>query len=419
MQLAKKYSSILKSLGPGLLWAGAAIGVSHLVQSTRAGASFGFSLVWIILIALVLKYPFFEFGPRYAAASGNSLLEGYKRLGNWALWLFLTVTILGMSAILAAVTIVTAGIASQLTGLALSPVIWSAIILSVCAIILVIGKYPALDMTIKVVIILLTISTVTAVIMTFFNSNISFSSVPVSGVWTIAGIGFIVGLVGWMPSAFDIAVWNSEWTIERSKQTGYLPKVKEALFDFNLGYIGTGVLALCFLTLGAMVMYGSGENFSPQGGKFASQLISIYTVSLGSWSYWIIIIAAFTTMFSTTLTVTDGFPRVLSRTVVLLFPNIGVSRSKLYWIWMVISLGGAFFMFAILQKSMIFFVSLATAISFVTAPVLAIMNYKVITGPEIPADAYPPLWLRILSWVGIVFLTLVSLAMLMWGFSNA
>jgi len=29
---------ILKSLGPGLLFAGAAVGVSHLVQSTRAGA---------------------------------------------------------------------------------------------------------------------------------------------------------------------------------------------------------------------------------------------------------------------------------------------------------------------------------------------------------------------------------------------
>ena len=28
---------MFKSLGPGLLFAGAAVGVSHLVQSTRAG----------------------------------------------------------------------------------------------------------------------------------------------------------------------------------------------------------------------------------------------------------------------------------------------------------------------------------------------------------------------------------------------
>ena len=39
--------NILKAIGPGLLWAGAAIGVSHIVQSTRAGANFGFELIWI------------------------------------------------------------------------------------------------------------------------------------------------------------------------------------------------------------------------------------------------------------------------------------------------------------------------------------------------------------------------------------
>ena len=37
----------ISKLGPGLLFAGAAIGVSHLVQSTRAGADFGLSLIHI------------------------------------------------------------------------------------------------------------------------------------------------------------------------------------------------------------------------------------------------------------------------------------------------------------------------------------------------------------------------------------
>ena len=41
----------LKSLGPGLLFAAAAVGVSHLVQSTRAGADFGFGLLWALLLA--------------------------------------------------------------------------------------------------------------------------------------------------------------------------------------------------------------------------------------------------------------------------------------------------------------------------------------------------------------------------------
>ena len=48
-----------KRLGPGLLFAGAAIGVSHLVQSTRAGADFGWGLLWALLLANLMKYPFF------------------------------------------------------------------------------------------------------------------------------------------------------------------------------------------------------------------------------------------------------------------------------------------------------------------------------------------------------------------------
>ena len=51
--------NILKNLGPGLLFAGAAIGVSHLVQSTRAGADFGFSLLWALILSNIIKYPFF------------------------------------------------------------------------------------------------------------------------------------------------------------------------------------------------------------------------------------------------------------------------------------------------------------------------------------------------------------------------
>ena len=48
-----------KKLGPGLLYAGAAIGVSHLVQATRAGALYAFDLALVILLINLIKYPFF------------------------------------------------------------------------------------------------------------------------------------------------------------------------------------------------------------------------------------------------------------------------------------------------------------------------------------------------------------------------
>lgn len=115
----------MKKLGPGLLFAGAAIGVSHLVQSTRAGADFGFGLIWALLLVHVCKYPFFQFGPRYAIATGESLLDGYLKLGKPILITYFVLNLATMFTIQTAVTIVTAGLAANLFGITSNPAIWS------------------------------------------------------------------------------------------------------------------------------------------------------------------------------------------------------------------------------------------------------------------------------------------------------
>ena len=84
----------ISKLGPGLLFAGAAIGVSHLVQSTRAGADFGFGLIWALILVNLFKYPFFQYGPRYAIATGESLLDGYYKIGKFFLIAYFILNIL-------------------------------------------------------------------------------------------------------------------------------------------------------------------------------------------------------------------------------------------------------------------------------------------------------------------------------------
>ncbi|MBU6161626.1 MAG: hypothetical protein KGO50_10920, partial [Myxococcales bacterium] len=106
-QSLNQKSSLLRALGPGLLFAAAAVGVSHLVQSTRAGAEHGLALGGIIILANVMKYPAFRYGAQYAAATGTSLLEGYRKLGPWALWLYGILTLATMFTVQAAVTLVT------------------------------------------------------------------------------------------------------------------------------------------------------------------------------------------------------------------------------------------------------------------------------------------------------------------------
>ena len=119
-------------LGPGLLFAGAAIGTSHLVQSTRAGASFGFGLLLVILAINALKYPAFRFGPDYVAATGRSLVSGYRSLGRWALLLLVISFLVVNMIVIAASALVTAGIAGAVLPITLSSSTLATLFIMTC-----------------------------------------------------------------------------------------------------------------------------------------------------------------------------------------------------------------------------------------------------------------------------------------------
>ncbi|WP_339917332.1 Nramp family divalent metal transporter [Yeosuana marina] len=389
----------IKNLGPGLLFAGAAIGVSHLVQSTRAGADFGLGLLWALLLVNLFKYPFFQFGPRYATATGESLLDGYRKLGKGVLITYFILNIATMFTIQTAVTIVTAGLASSLFGNFISVQVWTVVIIMICFSVLILGKYKLLDKIMKVIVLTLTISTIAAVLMAFSNTSnpISMKQILPSNSLEIA---FLIAFMGWMPAPLDVSVWQSLWAIEKNKDTkNYSPK--SALFDFNIGYLSTIIIGIGFLLLGALVMFNSGETFSNSAGVFSSQLINMYAQSLGNWAYYIIAIAAFTTMFSTTLTTLDASPRAMNKSIELLFKT---SFKYGYLSWIILLALGTISIFFFLASEMGLLIKIATILSFITAPFYAIINYKLISSRYTPKEWRPSRELHILSWLGIIFL---------------
>ncbi|AOR27634.1 iron transporter [Formosa sp. Hel1_33_131] len=390
----------IQKLGPGLLFAGAAIGVSHLVQSTRAGADFGFGLLWALLLIHLVKYPFFQYGPRYASATGESLLEGYRKLGKGVLILYGLLTSLTMFTIQAAVTIVTAGIATSLFGDFISVKVWTVVILSVCFIILNIGKYRFLDVMMKVIIITLTLTTLVATAMAIYNSSeaVSFTQLLPEGSIEIT---FLIAFMGWMPAPLDISVWHSLWTTEKQKTSTEKRHPKTALLDFNIGYLGTILLGVSFVALGALVMHPTGNSFSNSAGTFSVQLIDMYTQSLGNWAYVIIGIAAFTTMFSTTLTTLDASPRSMHKTTELVFEK---SFKNGYLIWSVVLILGTLSIYFFFLSEMGSLIKVATVLSFLTAPFYALTNYILISSKHTPKEWRPSKILHIMSCFGILFL---------------
>lgn len=391
--------TFLKQLGPGILFSGAAIGVSHLVQSTRAGADFGYGFIWTLLVVHLVKYPFFQYGPRYAIATGQSLLEGYRKLGKPVLYTYFILNMATMFTIQAAVTIVTAGLAANLFGITPDPISWSIILLLVSGSILIIGKYKFLDKLMKFIVAALTLCTVIAVVIAAPTSvgTLEFTQIIPSDA---AGIAFLIAFMGWMPAPLDISVWHSIWALEKRKiQKSY--KIKQSISDFNTGYVCTIITGILFISLGALIMHQSGEKFENGATQFAFQFIDIFTSTLGHSTYYIIAIAAFTAMFSTTLTTLDASPKAMARASKLLFQT----KNKYdIIIWMAALIMGTIGILVFLMSEMTTLVTIATILSFVTAPFYAICNYTLANSKHMPKKWQPSFKMHLLSWIGILFL---------------
>ncbi|TNE96905.1 MAG: divalent metal cation transporter [Bacteroidetes bacterium] len=396
-----RFSHFAKVLGPGILFASTAIGVSHLVQSTRGGADLGFAVIPFVIAANVLKFPFFEYGSRYANVKGKSIIDGYAEIGKWMLFIYILIQLVSMFFVSSAVGAVTSGFLQNLFGLAASPHVVTATLFAICMLILVIGKYQILDKLIKVIGGTLLITTLFAFILALIKGpNPAANEFVAPEIFSDNSILFLIALMGWMPTAVDLSAWNSLWTIERIKESGYKPTLKQTLLDFNLGYWISAVLAIFFVVMGSYMLYGSGKPLSNNSAAFANEVVQIYTGFIGGWSYFIIAIAAFSIMFGTCIAVFDGYGRSMTRSLELMFNR---DLRSGYVISIMITVIGSFLIIYFFGKNMKSLVDVATSISFLIAPIVAVVNFRLVM-KDFPDESKPGLFLRILSWTGILFL---------------
>ena len=421
--ITSKIIGYRKSLGPGILLAAACIGGSHLMSSTTAGAKFGFSLIGLILLTNLVKYPFLLAGTRFTAVTGLSLLEGFHKRNKFYLPIYLLVGLITGTFTISAVSFVTGLLLKNIVIFASFPALDLAIgILIVCSLILFIGQYKALDRISKILVFLLTLLTFFAVVSllikgpagdinnSFFNSNPS----P----WTFSNLGFLIPLMGWMPGPVELCIWPSLWMFSRSKESKHTATIKEAEFDFNLGYLITVITAIFFLILGAYTMYGTGdEMITGSGVSFAQNLIRLYTESIGGWAKWIIMPAAFAAMFSTTLTCLDAYPRSISSAHGLIARtdkgnNSTLTEKKRLKKWIIFHVFASLCALIIAKNGGIGvkdYVFGAMTGSFLTAPLFAWMAMDTMNSSLVKSQFRYGVVLKTICWFGISFLSVFSL----------
>ncbi|MBE2897331.1 Nramp family divalent metal transporter [Pasteurellaceae bacterium 20609_3] len=392
------WNSKLRALGPGILMASAAVGGSHLIASTQSGAIYGWQLALIIVLANLFKYPFFRFGAQYTLDTGNTLLEGYRQKGKFYLWMFTIMNLFATVVNTAAVGLLCAVILTFVLPFSVPLPLLSLVVLLLSLAILLFGKYRILDGISKVIMIALTVCTVIAVVIAFSRGAVAAPDYIGPTPWNMGALAFIVALMGWMPAPIEISAVNSMWVVAKRRLNKF--SYKDGLFDFNVGYIGTAILALVFLALGALVQYGSGVEVEKVGGKYIAQLINMYAYTIGDWSRWLIAFIAFACMFGTTITVIDGYTRTSVESIRLLLNKKHTRQSVLNVALALTTISGlvVLFFFNNALGPMLKFAMIA---SFVLTPLFAFLNLLLVMKGEHRVRG----GLFVLSVVGLVYLT--------------
>lgn len=403
---ASTWRTKLAATGPGIMAASAAIGGSHLVSSTQAGAIYGWKLTGIIILALLLKYPFFRFGPEFTAETGMSVVEGYARKGKAYLWIFFVLC--AVSSVISAAgvgllcTVILAFLLPESLGIA-APVL-TAIVMAVVWLILVTGRFRALDVVSKIIVASLSVTTIFAAILAAAKGPAMAADFVGPSPWNLASLAFIVALVGWMPAPIEIAAINSLWVSAKSRTTKM--SVRDVVFDFNVGYITSGLLALVFVALGFFVQFGTGVEVAQQGGKYIPQLMSMYAQAIGQWAVPMMAFIAFATMFGTTISVVDGYARACAESIRLLRNHTQLSqRAVLWWITGITIIALAIMLWMNAELAAMLRFSMISA--FVTAPVFAWLNYSLVRKNSGTSGL-----LHALAMIGIVFLGAFTLLFL-------
>lgn len=400
------WKSRLGALGPGILMATAAIGGSHLVASTQAGALFGWQLFWLIVVVNVLKYPFFRFGMEYTLATKNSLVEGYKNQGPGYFYSFIALNIIAAVVNTAGVLLLTASLLHYALPISIPVTLLCWLVLAVCLIILLLGHFKALDNVAKAIMGLLTIATITALVIAINNGPVAPVNYVGPSPYELAMLGFMVALMGWMPAPIEISALSSLWLKEKQAQQSVTKS--QGLFDFNVGYWLTAGLALVFFSLGALVQYGQSSNIELGGVAFAKQLIDMYALTIGEWARPLVSAIAFLCMFGTTLTVLDGYARTLNESHKLL----GFKQSKHSLnTWLILQALAGMAVILFFKSALGPMLTFAMTLAFVTTPVFAWLNFSLVRSE--PAIKHS-LLLRGLTWLGLVYLVGFAMAFVVW-----
>jgi Mn2+/Fe2+ NRAMP family transporter len=394
----------LAQFGPGMIWAMVAIGQTHVILSTYAGARFGFSLLWVVILAHLCTYPVFEYGPRYAVATGESLIGAYTRIRRMRTFmiiffgiLLLTVPFLVIASLLSVTASILLAAFPQLSFNA-----WCLAISCVTAALIFAGRYKGLEFACIAMSGVLVIATVAA----FFLRLPQPQEILANGLIPAIPAGSMLTLVALirMPTDPATSIMHSVWAVKKREEwigvEGLQAGLRKSIIDLRVGFAFSLLIAFIFLSLGAVVLHPRGINL--EGLDIAIKLSQIYTQTVGSWTFPLFIGVAFIALWGSYYANADGVPRMFEA----LYNSLNKQEQKLELsplrsIYTAIILGGGLIL-AIAAQRPVFLVLLAVSAGLIAYPMIYLMNIYAVT-KMVEKEFRPSRFSLCLAWLGVAY----------------
>ncbi|MBX0316945.1 Nramp family divalent metal transporter [Planococcus glaciei] len=296
----RTFTGKAKLVGPGFVTAATGVGTGDLIAALVAGAAFGMTLGWAILLGSLFKFYFTEGMGRWQLATGQSILEGWHSLGKWATGYFGVYSIIwGFSYGAAAMS------TSAIMMVTMFPImpLWAwAVIHGLAGLALVmLGHYQLFEKVMTLMVGLMFITVVgSAVILLPDIGNIVSGFVPRTGGSSLL---LVLGLLGGVGGTITMASYGY-WIREKNWEgKSWIPMMR---MDSATGYIITAIFTLSLLVVGAEFLFGTGIEINGEEGLVS--LSNLYSDEFGSFARWLFLIGAWSAAFSSLLGVWNGVP---------------------------------------------------------------------------------------------------------------
>ncbi len=312
----------VKLIGPGLVWATAAIGSGELIISAKVGAEFGYAFIWALWVGVWFKYWIHKGILDLTILTGQPVVALWDNLKGgkvfsiyWLLFFILTMT--GVSGLLG----LTASALHVLLPF-VSVNIWATLIVLSIILLAYFQNYDGFEKLMLTICLILIVGAAGAVFLSRPQVTSMFAwDIPT----TTAATLIFLSLLGWgAGSGPDLMIPYSWWVTEKGyhnlqvgagdralvheTEANSVHQVKQWLnvtrWDTIAGYVLTGLIASAFMITGATILQPRGIVVG--GLDVLTNVSTIFTGIYGAWTFWFFMVAAFAALFSTTLGVFDG-----------------------------------------------------------------------------------------------------------------